>query len=93
MELMLQSEEDNQGEGGPKTRHGGGGGKDDRVGTVVKCCDKEECRRHTETNLEDLETHNIDKYYLKVTRKKKKEMGWENVAEYCWGCGGLFCVV
>ena len=58
----------------------------------MKCCDKGECGRHTEADLEDLETHNIDKSYLKVTRKKKKEMGWENVAEHCWGCRELFCV-
>ena len=42
---------------------------------MVKCCDKGECGRHTEADLEDLETHNIDKSYLKATRKKKKEMG------------------
>ena len=83
MELMLGPEEDNQGEGG--TRHGGGGGKDDRVGTVVKCCDKGECGRHTEADLEDLETPNIDKSYLKATagRRRKKWDGrmWQNTAE------------
>ena len=37
----------------------GGGGKDDRVGTVVKCCDKGDCERHTKVGLEDLEMHNM----------------------------------
>ena len=59
---------------------------------MVKCCDKGECGRHTGADLEDLEMPNIDKSYLKATRKKKNEMGWENVAEHCWGCGGLFCI-
>ena len=99
MDLMLRSEENSQGGGGgggggrPKTRHGGGGGREDRViGTVVKCCDKGECGKHTEADLEDLETHMIDKSYLKVTREGKQEVGWENVADCCWGCGGLFSV-
>ena len=56
--------------------------KDKRVDTVVKCCDKGECRRHTEADLEGLEMHDIDKSYLKATRKTKKEVGWENVAEH-----------
>ena len=34
-----------------------------------------ECGRHMEANLEDLEMHNIDKSYLKATRK----LGWENM--------------
>ena len=90
-ELMLGSEEDNRG-GTPRTRRGGGGDKDDRVGTVVKCCDKGECGRHKKADLEDLEMHNITKSYLKANRKKKNELGWENVAEHCWRCGGLFCI-
>ena len=58
----------------------------------MKYCDKGECGRHTQADLENLKMHNIDKSYLKANRKKKKEMGWENVAEHCWGYGGLFCI-
>ena len=75
-------------EGRGRGRRGGGG--DDRVGTVVVNCDKGDCGKHTERDLVDFIIHIIDTSYLKATREKKQERGWENVAEHCWKCGGLF---
>ena len=66
------------------------GGGDNRVSTVVMNCDKGDCGRHTERDLVDFKIHIIDISYLKATRKKKQERGWENIAEHCWKCGGLF---
>ena len=69
------------------------GGGDNRIGTVVINCDKGDCGRHTERDLFDFGFQMIDTSYLKATRKEKEEGGWENVAEHCWNCGGVFCHV
>ena len=45
--------------------------------------DKGACEILTKTDLQDLEVHNIDKSYLKATRKKKRnEVGrmWQSTA-------------
>ena len=48
------------------------GGGDDRVGTVMINCDKGDCGRHTERDLEDFEIHMIDTSYLKASRTKNR---------------------
>lgn len=85
--LMQGSEEEGRGSRNRRSRRGGG---EDRVGTVVMNCDKGDCGRHTEADLTLLEDQIIDNTYLKATREKKKERGWQNVAEHCWNCGGMF---
>ena len=61
-----------------------------RVGTDVVCCAKGKCMKHTEADWEDLVEQFVENSYLKKTRQNNKEMGWEDVAENCWGCGKMF---
>ena len=64
--------------------------RDGRVGTEVVCCAKGECMKHTQADWDDLVDQYIENNCLKKTRQDNKELGWENVAENCWGCGKMF---
>ena len=61
-----------------------------RVGTEVVCCATGKCMKHTEADCENLVDQFIENKHLKKTRQDNKEMGWEDVAENCWGCGKMF---
>lgn len=61
-----------------------------RVGTEVVCCGKGKCMEHTEADWEDLVDQFVENVYLKKTRQNNEDMGWEDVAENCWGCGKMF---
>ena len=58
--------------------------------TAVTCCPKGECGKHTEGDLIDLVDQNISEGYLRASRRKNDDSGWENVAAHCWGCGIQF---
>ena len=69
--VRIYSVQNQRGEGEDAVRCGGG--RDDRVSTVVINCDKGDCGQHTERDLVDFKIHIIDTSYLKATRKKKQE--------------------
>lgn len=57
---------------------------------IVTLCPKGVCGKHTEGDLMDLVEQNISEDYLRVSRMRKKDLGWEKVAAHCWGCGIQF---
>ena len=53
------------------------------VGTQVTSCKEGEYGKHTEADLKNLVEQEGPTDYLKETRKRKDETGWERIAKNC----------